>query len=316
MNNVTELLNLLRRGYTFDEVSQMLDISLKKLSYYFNISEQKKGIFKKGYSNGAISYDTLNKSNVLITDKEENKIKFMVISDQHFGSCHDNVNLINLIYDYAVKNNIHIILNLGDLLDGNVGPDKKKVIPPKQVEYMLKNYPYEKNIINYLLLGNHDYNVISDYGINIMGTIDKNRFDFINVGCGEGSLIIKNDQLILQHPLPNNKDIQMGNYNKNIILRGHGHQAKVYEDNNNLYLYVPSLSDLNFNKVKFPGSLVLTIKMKDGLIQSILVEELTYFNKAFNITSELDLSINKDKKNKKNLEIENEEDFEKVFVKK
>ena len=55
-------------------------------------------------------------------------MNFILISDLHFGSKFERVDLMNIVYDYAIKNNINLIVIGGDLIDGTFGREKKYFI--------------------------------------------------------------------------------------------------------------------------------------------------------------------------------------------
>ena len=197
MMNEEIILNLINEGKSVEEIGSILNISRNTL-YHYLIKLKNKGysFLSKYYINGNIDYQlikTLNYDNEynLITDKESNEIKLMVISDLHLGSLYEDRRLIESIYNYCINNDIHVILNIGDFVEGDVNSSNIKVLPNKQIEHALKYHPYSEEIFNFLILGNHDYSLLSKYGINILDVIKNKRWDIIPIGFGEGKINIK-----------------------------------------------------------------------------------------------------------------------------
>ena len=90
------------------------------------------------------------------------KNKVIIISDTHYGSEYENYKYIDLVYNYAIKNNINFILHAGDFMQGTVKPVISSCqLVEDQIIHVLDNYPYEESIKNYILIGNHDYFIFS-----------------------------------------------------------------------------------------------------------------------------------------------------------
>ena len=74
-------------------------------------------------------------------------MKFLLISDLHFGNELENLKLIDRAYNYCIKNGINIILCGGDFIDGSFSKGSQKITDLyDQIEYFIKNYPQDKNI--------------------------------------------------------------------------------------------------------------------------------------------------------------------------
>ena len=176
------ILSLIRNEMTIYMISKLLDISYNEVYHYiqllrldgFNITE-------KVYANGDIRY-LLNKTaklnnqykNTIITEPNENEIELLVTSDIHFGSNYENRYLLNSMIDYCLKNNLHIIINCGDFIDGIVNLSNIKVPWDEQIYHAILEYPEVNDIVTFLLLGNHDYSLLSNFGQDIR-TFIKNK---------------------------------------------------------------------------------------------------------------------------------------------
>ena len=186
--------------------------------------------------------------------------------------------------------------------------------PQKQLDHALRVHPLAPDIINFLLLGNHDYNLLTDYGIDLMSLIKERREDIVPIGYGEGKVLIKSDCIVMQHPLVT-KSMAPSVYNKTLIIRGHGHAARINHDSSNLTIYAPSLSNLNLYKSSFPGAIILKIRLKRGIIEMVYLEELTFINNKMYTTNEIDIHFARNKSFKANNPIYNEEEYPKILRK-
>lgn len=320
MKNEELVLNLIKEDKTLEEIINVSGLSIKDVYRILNnIKKMGYCLSKKYYYDGETEYKLMNnigreEENILITSPKDNELEFMVISDLHFGSLYETPKLLNMIYDYCTKKNIHIILNCGDFIEGDINSLNIAIPPFKQINHALKIHPLSKDILNYLLLGNHDYSLLTNYGINIMETIKMRREDIIPIGFKEGIIKIKNDQIILQHPILHLKSSGI-NYAKALIIRGHGHATKVTIDTSNIIIYAPSLSKLNFNKCDFPGAIDLRIKMRKGIIEYVYIEELAIISNKIHTTNELNLYFGNNKSFKDRNCILNEEEYPKVLRK-
>lgn len=282
----SKILELVKKNYSANEISSVLGITNKQLFYRLNLIKNKGfNIDRKYYSSGEIEYfvknsvlDNCDYRNSIFMPKKDETLKTIVISDLHLSSIFENINLLDTIYNYCAKNNIHIIINTGDV-NNSVGYSNNKKIYAnsnlKQIEHMLDVYPYDKNILNYILFGNHDYKMLVDDYIDIGNVLENKRHDLISLGFGTGKIRIKNDDIIIRHPL----SMEKSKYKKNkIIIEGHHHKAKFIENRqiNSIKINVPTLSDLILNEIPFLKNQALEIifEFNNGLINSIYVKQL------------------------------------------
>ena len=322
-NQARELLSLVEEGMSINQISYLLNIDYQKIYDYLNLLHiHGFNISRTYYANGDTSYELIKHSkftnknkNVLITEPDDNTLELLVVSDFHIGSHYERFDLIrDLYFNYCINNNIHIILNIGDLLEGVINLPNIRKSWDEQVYDAIKKIPHIDNLLTFLVLGNHDHSILLNYGQNIRDVIKNYRDDIIPLGYGQAELKIKNDEIVLQHPLLV-KEFKKSMYDHKVIIRGHGHSPKFKYDGNNYLIYAPSLSDLNFNKSEFPGAMKLTLKMHLGLIEEIILEELSYINHKLHTTSEMYIYTGANKKFKKNVEIKNEREYPKIFKK-
>lgn len=319
-----KLINLIEQGLTINEIGSILNLSHKQLYNLFRGLRQLGMEFnKKYYYDGEIIYSAkkdlswnTKKNNInIITDPCCDTFTAMCISDLHAGSELEAIDAWHKICDYCIVNNIHIIIIAGDFLDGiNIGrsDSKKHNNPLEQMKYAISNYPFDKNIVSFIVFGNHDIDSLTSYGIDFSTYLRNFRPDIVPVGYGHGRINVKNDKIFVTHPLcmgiSNNIDLT-GNY---ILLKGHHHACKsIIGANGNCSLTVPSLSNLFLAEDEFlPGAMVMTAKFKNGFFDTIYLEQLLVNNRV-NVVNSIQYSIIPSKDRKFDGTIKYEEDFSK-----
>lgn len=263
----SRILNLLKEGHSFEEIEQILNLSNKEMkSILENINKEIRNHYShiKYYENGkrGFSKEEILESGV-ITEKNSDYYKSVVISDTHFGNHKEDMSLLNKVYDYCIQSNIHNIYHLGDLVDGTTGPDEKELNSKEQIEHVVLDYPIENNILNFILLGNHDLDTINE-DLTLHDAIMKNRRDMMCLGYGTNEFHIKNDKMILKHSILIDKTDN--NYSGKLIFKGHSHQMKFVDELDNYKIFVPSLSNLQFVDGTVPGFLLLELGFHNGFI--------------------------------------------------
>lgn len=275
--------------------------NIKDIAHKLNISEKQlyvrlKQIINYGYQlvpsycyNSDIYYRI--EKGIYVPKENEISIKLpssnkefrcIVISDMHIGNIASDIDLLKIVYEYAAKNGINIIFNCGDSVEGIYSSDKKNIDDIyKQVEFFLKKYPYDKNINNFTLLGNHDYHSLHYDGLDISKRIQSARYDIIPIGYGESLVKIKEDSLLLKHELSVVETPDLVN-NPRLTILGHGHlmKTKVYE---NFFIGAPSLSYVSPNKKKeiLPGFIDMTLHLEKGRFEFVEAHHMIITPKVY-----------------------------------
>lgn len=275
-----KILGLIREGKSINEILDVLKIGKKRLML------QLKKIVSEGYDfnknvkpNGSICIDLkkdINSFFINVCLEQEENLRVIFISDLHLGRKKDRLDYLDSVYNYAVKNNIGIIVNLGDVVENVYHlPEKqlaKKTIED-QVEHVIKNYPFDKSIANLILYGNHDLYSFSNYGLNIGKLIETNRYDLISLGYMNIRLLLKKDSLCLTHGI---SDSLYSNTNSRAIFSGHSHKTKNNFSKGHTTFFVPALSDAipsNYEYKPLKGFLDVTFTFKDELISKVYVKQ-------------------------------------------
>ena len=227
-------------------------------------------------------------------------MKFLLISNLCFGSRYERLDLVYRAFDYCKKNGINIILCGGNIIDG-FSTSKKQGIPDirKQVEYAVKNYPSDKNILTFSVLGDRDQNALSNEGIYLEEFFLNHRPDVIFGGFNNTYIYIKNDIILLYHYLSGGR---MLSPKGSIVLHGHASKYMTTFINDILNITIPSLSDMNQS---VPSALELNLKFNNGFIETANVKQVCFMEKD-TVLNEVgfDFPKNKTKKMDRILNIE------------
>ncbi len=136
----------------------------------------------------------VKKNQSLILDSNNsNTIDILLTSDYHMNRLNiKTINNIEKTYDYCQNNNIHLIINLGDLFgfyDTELSDYLKYQTGTKLVEQAIHLYPRRKDIYTAILGGNHDKDSLK-YGYDALELFGKEREDIISLGYDHASLSI------------------------------------------------------------------------------------------------------------------------------
>lgn len=267
-----KVINLINQNKNIKEIAKILNITEKQLFIRIKQLIQKGYSLEPSYSYNSdihytlkkeIKYSDRNRISIKMAN-DKNNFRCLVISDLHIGSINSDIKLINIVYDYAAKNNINIILNCGDIIEGDYTSSLKNIKDIySQLEYFIKKYPYDKNINNFMILGNHDYHSLIQDGLDVFKAIKNSRYDIVPIGYGQASVNVKNDNIILFHKLKDGfKPIING---EKIVLSGHSHMMKT-KLRDIFWIGIPTLSYKSNDKTKdvIPGFVDLSIDIENN----------------------------------------------------
>lgn len=305
------LLQLVREGKSNREICEILNMSSNQL-YDELLKLKTKGVkySRKYYSDGSIKYNKIKKlkklnenvNKTIITDNQENNMKFLLISDLHFGNEFENLGLIDRAYNYCIKNGINIILCGGDFIDGSFSKSPQKITDLyDQIDYFIKNYPQDKNILTFGVAGDHDFSTLKRASLDIIEICNNRRHDIIIGGYNNAEINIKNDKIHLFHNILGGR---MHSAQAPIILCGHLHKYMTQQKNNSLYITLPTLSNIN---QQMPSALELDVSFSKGYISSAVIKHL-YFGTQDFVLSESEFNL-LNERNSNNNEIKNVEGY-------
>lgn len=225
-----------------------------------------------------------------------NTFKFIVISDLHAGSKFENFSYLDEIYNEATKMGINDIFISGDIAEGchaNYNRCKSKYSSTKaQVNHILEDYPYDKNIKNHILLGNHEAFPIIIEGYDMCNDL-KARSDFDVSGYRSAYYKINNEYVSLKHEISR----VLNEISDNVVLfnfLGHSHLYKCNYDGRYVTFRVPTCSDLESdseNNIVNRGYLLCEVNFNSSnKAQELSVIYKDFDNRDTNITLERKLT--------------------------
>lgn len=298
-----QLIKLINDGKTANEIATTLEISNKQL---FNRLLQLKNIGldynRQYYSTGDIIYKKIReinpdtKATELIMKPDEQSLDAMVISDTHIGSVNEKIDWLVTIYEFCKKNNIHTILNVGDLIDGLCGSGTHiHQDYMEQMEYALRVYPFDRKILNYVVLGNHDIDSFKKEGIDLRLLLKNYRHDIIPLGYETGIINIQKDKIILKHPIHSESRKDKSCLGRDIIFKGHQHRMKIeLSDSGGCLVYVPTLSNIIFSSNSIAGALRLKLTFHSGYIKEMNIKQLHINNHTLNCLNEFSIPFHRE----------------------
>lgn len=292
--------NLLNKGKSLHDIKHILGISYDKMLDILKRLKTDVLLFSSLYNYDSniefTNFYSLFDNNNTYVNKEllDNKIRLMLISDLHLGNVNDSIIATDLMYDYCIKNNINIVLNLGDFFEGAYKNKVNKFEKfDKQIEYALNKYPYDKNIYNFLVLGNHDVSLILDEKIDLKKIINEKRKDIIVTGIGRSNLFLNNFHFRMDHEVSRIKVDPVSKFENGIILKGHSHKYKVIVSDQSMVIYVPSLSNVVTNQLCsfFPDMIDMTIRINNNYIDYIILSHYIIYDNKIILMGEQKYSI-------------------------
>ena len=285
-----KLLDMLKMNKSMYEINK--ELGLDNTAIYkllFDIKNKYK-MFEEIIFNNGIQYTNFynlfgNNNTYLNMDMNNNKIRFMLVSDIHLGNHNDSIKAIDLMYDYVIDNKINVILNLGDFFEGVTRNKTCKFDDyDKQINYALDNYPSDKNVTNFLLLGNHDITLMLDKKIDIKKIVEERRKDIVITGIGRSNLFLNDFRFRLDHETNRYPVEPSSSFNNGIILKGHSHKYKVIASYSSMSISLPSLSDVLTNQYSccFPSMVDMTLHFKNSMINNItLMNYIVLYDELF-----------------------------------
>lgn len=274
-----KLIPCINNGMSNEDMCKKYNLTRQELYEELSKLRSKGHIIKsKYYSDGSIyfksntCYEKHYPRETILTGPPENYMKVLAISDLHIGSTKERLDLINKAFEYCTKKGINIIICCGDFVDGAFGRIQQKVKNPyDQVEYFLKNYPHDNNILTFGVGGDHDLSLLKDAGIGFKEACENSRSDIIIPGYTSVDINIKNDNIRLYHQTPTGRII-MPSYPTFICLNGHTHRFKYYIRDNKVFVNVPSLS----NVMKYnPGVVEISFAFNKGYVNDLLIKHIS-----------------------------------------
>ena len=183
-----------------------------------------------------------------------------VVSDTHLGNIHQQLHLLNQIYQEAYNRGITTVLHCGDLVDGNY-PNRPE--QPRQqflhgfdeqAGYVVDMYPKVEGITTKYILGSHDETHYKNGQATISNWVSRCRDDMIYLGQDSAAITINGVKIFMDHPgggsaqalsyKPQKRiEILESDFKPKILLIGHYHKSYSFVYRNVRGIEVPCLCD-------------------------------------------------------------------------
>lgn len=191
---------------------------------------------------------------------ELNHTEICVVSDTHFGNNHQQLHLLNKIYQEAYRRGITTALHCGDIVDGNY-PNRPE--QPRQqflhgfdeqASYVIDMYPKIRGMKTYYILGSHDETHYKNGQATINNWVSRCRKDMIYLGQDTGNISLNGVSIVLDHPgggsaqslsyKPQKRiEILESGSKPKVLLIGHYHKCYSFVYRNVRGIMVPCLCD-------------------------------------------------------------------------
>lgn len=132
-------------------------------------------------------------------------IEIGIISDPHLCNKHQQITHLNRFYDLCYDRGIQVMLNCGDIVDGNGKVYRGQVYDlhthgsDAQVDYAVKVYPKRKGMITYVIGGNHDESWYKSEGTQVLKRISDKRDDLLYLGMYGAHLKLGDIRIYMLH---------------------------------------------------------------------------------------------------------------------
>lgn len=195
-----------------------------------------------------------------LTQEKLTLTEICVVSDTHLGNIHQQLHLLNQIYQEAYNRGIKTVLHCGDLVDGNY-PNRPE--QPRQqflhgfdeqAGYVVDMYPKVEGITTKYILGSHDETHYKNGQATISNWVSRCRDDMIYLGQDSAAITINGVKIFMDHPgggsaqalsyKPQKRiEILESDFKPKILLIGHYHKSYSFVYRNVRGIEVPCLCD-------------------------------------------------------------------------
>lgn len=165
-----------------------------------------------------------------------------VVSDTHFGNIHQQLHLLNDVYEECYNRGITTVLHCGDLVDGHYTNRPEQPRQQflhgfdEQVGYVVDMYPKVAGITTKYILGSHDETHYKNGQATVNNWVSRCRKDMKFLGQDCASISINGVKIFMDHPgggsaqaisyKPQKRiEILESNYKPKILLIGHYHKS-------------------------------------------------------------------------------------------
>ncbi len=181
---------------------------LQILSRQYNIISPNKACFPFRYRFCRSLY-AIYKNFFIDIEPSATSLDLVFVSDYHIKVVDDAFQYrMDILYNYCIKNNVHLIINAGDFFSDAyyeqiIKKENISLVVGRMEQFCLK-HPYDSSITQAIMGGNHDLTYLEN-GVNLIQSLAEKREDFIDLGYKHAFIHFGNDKgtyhsVALHHP--------------------------------------------------------------------------------------------------------------------
>lgn len=262
---VTKMYRYMKNGASIEDFMEKFNLSEKELKGLIELCKLYGKDIKLDFKDGTIVFVKKIARPPFSGKKSMNDPRLRhneicVVSDTHFGNIHQQLHLLNKVYEEAYNRGIKTVLHVGDMTDGNY-PNRQE--NPRQqflhgfdeqVGYVADMYPEVDGMKTYYILGSHDETHYKNGQATLNNWISRCRKDMIFLGQDEGDFDLDRVKIALDHPgggsaqslsyKPQKRiEILESKMKPKVLLIGHYHKSYAFTYRNVQCILVPALCD-------------------------------------------------------------------------
>jgi predicted phosphodiesterase len=265
LDYINKLYKYMRHGASVEEFMLKFHIKSNELQGILELCR----IYGKSIDivekNGTIVFEKTQTRTFITTkpDLTQEKLtltEICVVSDTHFGNIHQQLHLLNQIYQEAYNRGIKIVLHCGDLVDGNYTNRPEQPRQQflhgfdEQAGYVVDMYPKVEGITTKYILGSHDETHYKNGQATVSNWVSRCRTDMEYLGQDCAAININGVKIFMDHPgggsaqalsyKPQKRiEILESDFKPKILLIGHYHKSYSFVYRNVRGIEVPCLCD-------------------------------------------------------------------------
>lgn len=306
---------LLNKSLSVEELADRFNVSPKEIRLRISKLKDDKFSIETYDNNVSINTSPLQGGKTHLNDDmwKGDYIRFGFTSDNHLCSYWERLDVLNLLYDIFEGENISVVLNGGNWIDGEARFNKNEIHTKgmtKQIEYAVNTYPFKKGIETWFISGDdHEGWYNQREGINIgeyfqLKREQSGKFDMKHLGYVEADISLnegkfENESYIrVMHPgggsayalsYAPQKIVEslQGGEKPAVLFIGHYHKMLYAQVRNVHTIQMGATQDQTkfLRKMKIEsqvgGGIVTLRRSADGIINRCMVEYITAFDRKF-----------------------------------
>lgn len=260
---INKLYRYMRQDLSIEDFMKKFNLSYNELEGVIELCKIYGKTIDIVEKNGTLVFEKMFPKSVITTKPELNQkdlihTELCVVSDTHFGNIHQQLHLLNRIYEEAYNRGITTVLHCGDLVDGNYlnRPEQPRQQFlhgfDEQVGYVVDMYPKVNGITTKYILGSHDETHYKNGQATVNKWVSRCRNDMEYLGQDNASITINKVKIFMDHPgggsaqaisyKPQKRiEILESDHKPKILLIGHYHKSYSFVYRNVRGIQVPCL---------------------------------------------------------------------------